>query len=168
MFRVVMARDSDRDLGRKKILRDLDRVDNAHADIGLFEDAPPRDDSELTQAQIGAVHEFGAQVRHGETTTVIPERSWLRSNHDKNVAKYNRQLDEQYSKVLAGRANVISALTAFAEKVASDVRRNITELRSPPNAPSTVERKGSSNPLIDTGSMRNAVSGRVIVHGRKV
>ena len=45
--------------------------------------------------------------------------------------------------------------------VAGAIQQSIRDLRDPPNAPATIERKGSSNPLIDTGFMRLSVSWRV-------
>lgn len=174
MLKVVSSTE-DRDLGREAILKALNDADGAHADIGIFDQGDAvggkRPDGEITNAQIGAVHEFGVSIRHGRSggeTIVIPERSWLRSNHDKNVSTYNARLDKQYGKILQGTARVIPSLLAFAERVASDVRRNITALREPELAESTKRRKGSSNPLIDTGTMRNSVQGRVIVHGIEV
>lgn len=41
------------------------------------------------------------------------------------------------------------------------MQKSITDLKSPPNAPSTIARKGSSDPLIDTGHMRQSVSWRI-------
>ncbi|QGH75045.1 hypothetical protein RostovM3_00035 [Vibrio phage Rostov M3] len=38
------------------------------------------------------------------------------------------------------------------------VQNYIDELRSPANAPSTVERKGADNPLVDTGEMKQSVT----------
>ena len=38
------------------------------------------------------------------------------------------------------------------------VQDNIRELKRPANAESTIKKKGSSNPLIDTGRMRQAVN----------
>ena len=37
------------------------------------------------------------------------------------------------------------------------IQREITNLKEPPNAESTIFKKGSSNPLIDTGLMRSKV-----------
>ena len=59
---------------------------------------------------------------------------------------------------------------AFDQKVAGrmgvamvgQVQRSITVLRQPPNATATLLRKRSSNPLIDTGFMRQSVTHRVI------
>lgn len=41
------------------------------------------------------------------------------------------------------------------------IQKSITTLRTPPNAPRTVELKRSSNPLIDVAFMRSAVTYRV-------
>ena len=41
------------------------------------------------------------------------------------------------------------------------IQRSITTLRRPGNAPSTIEAKGSSNPLIDTGFMRQSVNWKI-------
>lgn len=39
-----------------------------------------------------------------------------------------------------------------------DIQKEITDLQEPPNAESTIKKKnGKSNPLIDTGIMRNSV-----------
>ena len=44
---------------------------------------------------------------------------------------------------------------------AGEVQERITDLREPPNAPRTIEAKGSDNPLIDTGFMQRSVSWEV-------
>jgi hypothetical protein len=41
------------------------------------------------------------------------------------------------------------------------IQTEITSLSSPPNSPVTVELKGSSNPLIDSGEMRQSVTWKV-------
>ena len=42
-------------------------------------------------------------------------------------------------------------------KIETDIKDKINRLGSPPNAPSTVRRKGSDNPLVDTGTMRESL-----------
>lgn len=159
----VTAKTTETDLGFRALLRSLKTADGAYVDVGLFEGEGSYEGGEITVPQIGAVHEFGSQDGR------IPERSWLRRNHDEHQSRYRDQLDAGYSKVLAGTGRVISILTAFAERVASDVRKTITQVNSPPLRPSTIRRKGGkSNPLIDTGTMRASVRGRVIVAGREV
>ena len=41
------------------------------------------------------------------------------------------------------------------------VQKSITALNTPPNAPTTIILKGSSNPLLDTGFLRQAVTYRI-------
>ncbi|MEF2551313.1 hypothetical protein VQ042_08035 [Aurantimonas sp. A2-1-M11] len=55
----------------------------------------------------------------------------------------------------ASREAILSRLGILAQ---GHVQQEITALRSPPNAPSTIRQKGSSNPLIHTGAMRAAVT----------
>ena len=45
---------------------------------------------------------------------------------------------------------------------AARIQQEITDLRQPPNSPATIAAKGSSNPLIDTGKLRQSVSYEVI------
>lgn len=165
---------TDKDLGHDALLRELGKMaGTAYADVGLLEgegtqlhEAPSGEKSELTLAQIGAVHEFGSSDGR------IPQRSWLRSNHDAHLGKYQARLERDYGRFLSalGAIPMGALLTAFAEQVASDVRRTITALKSPPKAPATLRREGErfTNPLIWTGAMRAAVRGRVRVSGRTV
>jgi len=157
-----VGRTTDKDLGRKALLIHLSQARHAYADVGLFE-GEGHEGTELSLAEIGAVHEFG--TRDGR----IPERSWLRRNHDEHHVRYAKMLDAAFSKILTGATDVVSALTAFAEKVASDARRTLTQVREPPLAASTIRAKGGkTNPLIDTGALRAGIRGRVTLAGRKV
>lgn len=47
------------------------------------------------------------------------------------------------------------------EAVKGHIQEKIVDLREPPNAPRTIARKGSSNPLVDTGTMLNAVTYKI-------
>lgn len=152
----------DRDRGRLALLRALEDIDGSYVDVGLFE-GEDHPESDLSIAQIGAVHEYG--TRDG----TIPERSFLRRTHDEKRTVYARRLDDAYGRILAGQARLVSVLMAFAERVASDVRRTITAVSEPPLKPATIRAKGGkSNPLIDTGTMRASVRGRVVIGGFKV
>jgi len=63
----------------------------------------------------------------------------------------NNNNTQQYDQLLDAAGSVSTGI----------VKQQITDLRSPPNAQSTIERKGSSNPLIDTGLMRQTVTYKV-------
>ncbi len=153
---------NDNDKGFLAIMSEMIRADESHVDIGLVDDEP-HEDSEYTVPQIGAVHEFG--TKDGR----VPERSWLRSTEREQGQKWRGILDKGYEKILKsrGQVKVISILTAFGERAASDVRRKITTLRTPPLAASTIRRRRQKNPnpLVDTGTMRNWVRSRIVIQG---
>ena len=55
----------------------------------------------------------------------------------------------------------IELLEKFSPVAIGIVQQSITELRDPPNAESTIKKKKSSNPLIDTGLYRQSISASV-------
>ena len=58
---------------------------------------------------------------------------------------------------IAGGMDESQALSRAGIMFKNAIQREITNLKEPPNAPSTILKKGSSNPLIDTGLMRSKV-----------
>ncbi len=62
---------------------------------------------------------------------------------------------------MQGSKTVEGALSLFGERVVGDIKKKITSIREPANAPSTVAGKGFDNPLIHTGTMRNRIKKRV-------
>lgn len=104
-----------------------------------------------------AANEFG--------TSTVPERSFLRSTVDENEESYLDGL-EGVAGVIAdsGAAAGRNALEKLGLRAVRDVQRKIVDLKEPPNAASTIERKGSSNPLIDTGRLRQSID-YVVVEG---
>ena len=87
-----------------------------------------------------------AMYNHFGTDT-IPPRPFLEFNkHD--AAKLVRKA---YSNDKDTVGQIKAGLTGM-------VQENIRELRRPANAESTIKKKGSDNPLIDSGRMRQAVN----------
>ena len=58
---------------------------------------------------------------------------------------------------IAGGMDESQALSRAGIMFKNAIQREITNLKEPPNAQSTILKKGSSNPLIDTGLMRSKV-----------
>ncbi len=140
----LSANIDDRDLGLNRLLEDL--VDDADAvDIGLL----ASEDAELLI--IGSANEFGTRDGH------IPERSFIRAGVDENEAQINAAADRLWKAVIDGRITKANALAKMGEIIQRHVQRKITTLRTPPNALSTIRKKKSSNPLIDTGRMRASI-----------
>ena len=53
------------------------------------------------------------------------------------------------------------ALGLVGSFVASLISKKIVDIKSPPNSPKTIEDKKSSNPLIDTGQLKNSITWEV-------
>ena len=111
------------------------------------------DEGEL--AFIGTVNEFGSSDGH------VPARSFLRSSFDTNKKKYERMLIKGLKAMEQGTP-LEGTVEAIGITHVADTKKKITKLRIPINAPQTVRRKLSSNPLIDTGLMRQVIEYEVI------
>jgi hypothetical protein len=133
--RVVVT---DQDLGFKALMKSLRDLSGQSVAVTV-------DDEHA------AVHEFGSPALG------IPERSFMRSTFDENAATYRRVLMAGIRSVLDGQAIGASVLSLFGARYARDIQLKIRQGHFVPNAPSTVARKGSSRPLIDTGRMRNSI-----------
>lgn len=147
----------DIDRGAEKVMVNLEVTDGSSVDIGILkgEVAGVIEGAKIEVAEIAIVQEFGS------TKINVPERSFLRSVTDEKREKYKAVLKSLFSKVLLGTTTVPQALDLFGERVVGDVKRKITSIRQPPNAPSTIAKKGFDNPLIRTGTLRSRIKKRV-------
>ncbi len=93
-------------------------------------------------ASLGEIHEFGLGV---------PQRSFIRAWFDSKRAEIEADIRKFGSNP-----------DALAERLRASCQEYIANGVAPPNAPSTIARKGSSKPLIDSGVLRTSIEG--IVH----
>lgn len=100
-------------------------------------------------------NEFGAKTRNG---AIIPERSFLRSTYNNNVKLVRERFKKIVKNISKSNASVKQKLEKIGEEQKLKVKETIVRLRSPPNAPMTIRKKKSDNPLIDTGEMRIRIS----------
>ena len=132
---------------RKAVKETLKATGAKRVDVGFFETAKYPDQTPV--AAVAVANEFGA----GEGK---PERPFFRNalaNIENDVARaFRNGVDPQTLKVKHSLLERVGAMVQGA------VQQEITDLRKPPNAQSTIDRKGSSNPLIDEGVMRTAVT----------
>lgn len=118
-------------------------------DVGII-DAGKHQDSEANIAQIGFWNEFG--------TITIPERSFMRATTKEKRKEIKALRNKLLKKVQAGEISTEQALGLLGDFVRDLIQQKIVSLKSPANADSTVAKKGSSNPLIDTGQLRNSIT----------
>jgi hypothetical protein len=144
----VKVKDTDR--GYRDLLQSIRSMSNVQVVVGVKSDGGDPD-----IADIGFWNEFGTDDGH------VPERSFLRSTLDENRTKYAGLMATAAKKVLRG-ASIRNAYGLVGRRIVFDVQRRISSRIDPPNAPSTIARKGSTVPLVDSGALRSAVDFEVI------
>ena len=118
--------------------------------------------------ELAAVHEFGTTKAGKKKNITIPERSFIRTTMDEKRGQLNTLTDKLLVQVTLGQFKMKRALQILGEFIETSIKRKITILQDPGNAPSTVAKKGSSNPLIDTGRMRNSIRHKTVVKTKPV
>lgn len=107
-------------------------------------------------------------IRNNFGTRSIPERPFMQNAMRNNRAAYKAAMRASAFTIMIevalgseASAEKRKALSRLGIKAQGDIQAEITALRTPPNAPSTIRQKGSSNPLIMSGEMRAAVTFKV-------
>lgn len=121
---------------------------NSHVTVGIHEGSAQPESGDLTMAQLGAVQHFGSEDGH------IPARPWL----DVGVESGTQDILDTIRSGAGKGLPLDAVLEQVGVVAAGAVQEFIIDLRTPPNAPSTIEKKGSDNPLIDTSAMMQSVS----------
>ncbi len=132
----------------------------ARVKVGILADAP-KDHPEgwaggqgepATLLEVAAFQEFGAPAAN------VPQRSFVRATVD---ARESEIQSAQARQIIAGKITAGTALERLGAKIQGMMQQRIAQGIEPENAPSTIERKGSSKPLVDTGQLRSAISYQV-------
>lgn len=139
----------EKDRGWKRIQTQLRSM--GAVKVGLPSDSPADEETGVSLVFIGWWNEYGTDDGH------VPERPFMRQAFDDNLALIRQAQDRLVSGIYAGQYSTDRALRLLGELHQAHIQKSITELRQPPNAPSTVARKGSSNPLIDSEQMRDNI-----------
>lgn len=130
------------------------------------------------QAQIAAVHEWGLTItvtdkmrkwfiaqghplKKTTTQIVIPERSFFRSGMRDKGSDAAKKYTKLIAEVIKGTISSEQFLNGLGLEVTTVIKEYARDLSSPKNSGFTVERKGSSNPLVDTGNMIGAINYKV-------
>lgn len=153
----------DRDLGMRRILRSIDLFDGIQATVGIQDDAGQADRDGISNAGLGAVHEFG--VDRPELGIAIPERSWNRVPFDENLRTLERLILRGARRITAGRDSAERVVGVAGEFLRGKMVAAIDAGIEPENKPSTIRRKGSSKQLIDTAQMKQSITS-VVSRGR--
>lgn len=143
------------DKGFDKYKKAIEELNSNQIRVGMFAKVG---DKVLTKA---IVNEFGTTKAGKNNNIVIPERSFIRSTYNKQYKKVGKRFNQIFVSISKGNFNIIPKLKLIGLEQETETKKTITDMKTPENAPSTIAKKGSSNPLIDTGEMRSKVSHEV-------
>lgn len=132
--------------------------DRHHVQIGIFGNKSGRKKGAATNAELGAIHEYGSFSKG------IPARSFLRMP----VSTQSTQVIAEAtggSKGLVASGQIVKLLKRLGIACENVIQRAFSSRGFgswAPDKPSTVRRKGSDSPLIDTAQLRRSIASRVV------
>lgn len=106
-------------------------------------------------------YQFGISLKASTTVIRIPERSFLRAGWD----QYGPDIEKKYGELIgAAILNGVAPdalVAALALEAQGKLQEFARDLSNPANAGLTVQNKGSSNPLVDTGNMIQSMDHKI-------
>ena len=133
----------------ERLVRNAGKGGVKQLEVGFFDSAKYQDG--MTVPFVAVINEFGVGV---------PERPFFRPALKAALAPLRRILKAKVNPTV----NVVTFQTAglMGEQLRTEIQQGISDVRMPPNAPSTIKAKKSSKPLVDTGLMKASVTYKVI------
>jgi len=96
---------------------------------------------------------FASTHAHGAYEIKIPPRPFFRTMISQNQASWAPTT----ARLLMQGMSTDQVMDLMGQEIAGQLRASIIAMNSPPNAPSTIRKKGFNDPLIDTGYMLSRV-----------
>lgn len=103
----------------------------------------------ITLLEVATINEFGLGN--------VPERSFIRDWADQNEARNADNLRKVAAVIIRGGYTIEVGLGRLGALYQGEIQNRISAGIPPPNAPSTIQKKGSSTPLINTGQLRSSI-----------
>ena len=132
----------------ERFLKEHNKLQSLEVAIGFQSGSDSYDDG-TDVCDVAIYNEFG--------TSTIPPRPFMKQSFESNADNINKHVQNSYKQLEAG--STAEAITQSVGTMAKGVIQDyIANGEFVPNAPSTIARKHSSRPLIDTGLMRQSVN----------
>jgi hypothetical protein len=152
----VKIRDTDR--GLEALKTRIGKAAAARLSVGIHEaeGSQPDESGEATVLDVAAFNEFGGPDENP------PRRSFIADWADENADQNKELLRRSAQAVVKGQLpSMAVALERLGLRFVGDVQQRIRAGIEPENAESTIERKGSSTPLINQGTLWGSVTHQV-------
>lgn len=135
----------------RRYFEELKKLEQLEVHVGYWRGEKPYDDgTELVD--IAAYNELG--------TSTSPARPFMKQSFENHEGDLQNACDEVNAKISNG-STAIQALEELGTFGKALVQTEIRDGEFEPNAPSTISKKKSEHPLIDTGYMRQNVDFKI-------
>lgn len=141
----------DKDNGQKAMIKRMKTQLQIKVGVQGSEASQAHAGGEDTVADIASKHEFGIDV---------PQRSFIRETVDVNESKIQDILAQAAQKMTKGLMSPSQAGDWVGVQIQAILQDRIAQ-QNPPFAPlaqMTIDQKGSSTPLINTGQLRSSIT----------
>lgn len=145
-----MARVTVKDKGWEKLFKQFSNVKKFYTAVGYFDSDQGGD-----VVKKAVINEYGSRDNKRP-----PSRPFMRRAFDKSLPEIRNISDAEVGMIFDGRSTIDKSLKRIGEFMVGQIKKTIVNENWTPNADSTIAQKGSSQPLIDTGEMRNSPSHR--------
>lgn len=131
---------------RQRLAELAKQAATAKVRVGIIEQANYDGSDGESVAQVAFWNEYG--------TATIPPRPFFRNT----IAQHKDEWPKQAAALMeANSGDVRQTLELMGEGVKGQIVETIQDFREPPNAASTVKKKGFDKPLIDTGTLWRSI-----------
>ena len=139
--------------GLQRIIDRISASSKKSLNVGVPEGKMHSDDGEsLSMSALANIHEYGSPSRN------IVARPFLVPALEKNQAKYAKFLASQVIPLIRGKTTIDRILGQLGMVAQADVQAYMVSGHFVPLYYTTIKRKGSSKPLIDTGQLRQSIT----------
>jgi hypothetical protein len=151
---MAVVRDTDK--GMLNIQKMLKGLRKTTLSVGVFSDAVNSTGKNTSYAADYAItNEYGDDH--------VPERSFMRSTLDEKQEEWSKLMGDVLADTTDGKRNIEREIYKIGAIARKDIIAKIDSNINPPNAPSTLKKKGKgkNKTLIDQGVLRNSIEARI-------
>lgn len=155
-----------------KLQNILAELKSKKIEVGIFNDDPQvllyagvnefGCDIQISPKMRAWLHANGLHVKDSTTTIHIPQRSFIRKTANEKEDEISNTLKTNLNLLLTFKIDLNSFFNELGQKLVEITKQTIQDTYDPRNHPWTIERKGSSHPLIDTGRMLDQINFKII------
>lgn len=134
--------------GLQELADRLRAAANSRVKVGV--PSGPTEQDGTSMALVAATVEFGKENQ--------PERPFLRGGVRESLPQVRSLAAHDLAAVAEGRQTIAVALERAGAVAVGSVKKYMTGDHFAPNAPSTIAKKGSEQPTIDTAALRGSIT----------